>query len=125
MSLKVAATGKSASTHLLMLLCPLLCALVPAGGSTLSPEDSRSTAATLLPEDLTGTTIQLQPDLQTEAQTPTEAQTEAQTEALTDMQTQGVTSNYTGWSNALLLLLLFSLLQYFSVHEGQMVIFAY
>lgn len=113
MSLKVAATGKSASTHLLMLLCPLLCALVPAGGSTLSPEDSRSTAATLLPEDLTGTTIQLQPDLQTEAQTPTEAQTEAQTEALTDMQTQGVTSNYTGWSNALLLLLLFSLLQYF------------
>lgn len=113
MSLKVAATGKSASTHLLMLLCPLLCALVPAGGSTLSPEDSRSTVATLLPEDLTGTTIQLQPDLQTEAQTPTEAQTEAQTEALTDMQTQGVTSNYTGWSNALLLLLLFSLLQYF------------
>ncbi|KAL3976680.1 hypothetical protein ACER0C_020169 [Sarotherodon galilaeus] len=98
MSLKVAATGKSASTHLWMLLCPLLCALVPAGGSTLSPEDSRSTAATLLPEDLTGTTIQLQPDLQTEAQTPTEAQTESQTEALTDMQTQGVTSNYTGLS---------------------------
>lgn len=116
MSLKVGPTGKSASTHLRMLLCPLLCALVLAGGSTLSPEDLQSTAATLLPEDLTGTTTQLQPDLQTEAQTAAEAQTRAQSDALTDMQTQSVTSNYTGWFNTEVLL--FLLLNHPCVSEG-------
>lgn len=87
-----------------MLLCLLLCALVLAKGSTVSTEDSQSTITTSLPEDWTGTTIQLQPDLQTEAETPaeaqtdtqTEAQTEVTTEALTETQTKVITSNYTG-----------------------------
>lgn len=73
------------------LLFPLLCALVLAGGSTPSPEDPQSAAATPLPESWTGTTIQLQPDLQTEAQTQ-----EALT--LTDAPTQSTTGNYTGES---------------------------
>uniref|UniRef100_UPI0037E8ECEB sushi domain-containing protein 3 n=1 Tax=Semicossyphus pulcher TaxID=241346 RepID=UPI0037E8ECEB len=94
-----------------MLLCPLLCAVVLVRGSSLSPEDLQSIAATSLPEDTTpGTSIQLQPDLQTEAQVPTEAQTEAPTEVHTAAQTevktedktdkplQRTTSNYTGLS---------------------------
>ncbi|GAA6230466.1 sushi domain-containing protein 3-like [Lates japonicus] len=96
MSPKVGPTAQSASRHLWMLLCPLLCALVLA--------DSQSTVTTSLPEDWTGTTIQLQPDLQTEAETPaeaqtdtqTEAQTEVTTEALTETQTKVITNNYTG-----------------------------
>ncbi|XP_074481465.1 uncharacterized protein LOC141761756 [Sebastes fasciatus] len=97
MSPKVSPTLQSTGAHLWMLLWPLLCALVLARGSTLSPEDLQSTANTSLPsEDWTGTTaIQLQPDLQTETQMPMEAQTEAQTGAL---QTQSTTSNYTGLS---------------------------
>ncbi|XP_026183054.1 sushi domain-containing protein 3 [Mastacembelus armatus] len=98
MSLKVGPTGRSTSTHLWMLLCPLLCAVVLTRGSILSPEDVHSTAATPLPENWTSTTTQLQPDLQTEAQTSTEAQTEAQTETQTETQTQLITSNYTGLS---------------------------
>ncbi|XP_073337240.1 uncharacterized protein [Pagrus major] len=95
MPLKVGPTALSTGTHLWMLLCTLLCALVLASGSTLSPEDTQSTAATLLLEDSTGTMIQLQPDLQTEAQTQKEAQTEAVTEAVTEAPTQSTTSNYT------------------------------
>ncbi|XP_070848532.1 sushi domain-containing protein 3 [Chaetodon trifascialis] len=83
---------QSTGTRLWMLLCPLLCALVLARGSTLSPKDLQSTAATSLPENWTSTAIQLQPDLQTEAQTQAEAQT------LTDTPTQSTTSNYTGLS---------------------------
>ncbi|XP_035533798.1 sushi domain-containing protein 3 [Morone saxatilis] len=100
MSPKVAPTVQSTGTHLWLLLCPLLCALALARGSTLSPKDLQSTAAMSLPEDGTGTTFQLQPDLQTEAQmeAQTEAQTEVQTEALTDPPTQSITSNYTGLS---------------------------
>ncbi|XP_045928002.1 sushi domain-containing protein 3 isoform X1 [Micropterus dolomieu] len=94
MSPKVGPTAQSTGTHLWMLLCPVFCTLVLARGSTLSPEDSQSTAATSLLEDWTGSTIQLQPDLQTEAEGPTEAQTEA----LTDMPTQSTTRNYTGLS---------------------------
>lgn len=85
----------------MLLLLPLLCCLVLAQGSTLSPEDSRSTTAAMLPEDWTNTTVPLQPDLQTVGQTPTEepaeAPTEDQTEAPTEMQTQVFTNNYTGW----------------------------
>ncbi|XP_034529075.1 sushi domain-containing protein 3 [Notolabrus celidotus] len=94
-----------------MLLCPLLCAVVLVKGSTRSPQDLQSIAATSLLQDSTpGTTIQLQPDLQTVAQVPTEApaevQTEVQTEALTGAQSenktdkpvQKTTSNYTGLS---------------------------
>ncbi len=92
MSLKVGPSAQSSGIHLWMLLCPLLCAVVMAEGSTLSPEDLQSTGANSLPEDWIGTTIQLQPDLQTEAQT----QAEAQTDALTDTATQSTTSNYTG-----------------------------
>ncbi|XP_040886605.1 sushi domain-containing protein 3 [Toxotes jaculatrix] len=103
MSLKVGPTGQTTgSSSFWMLLCPLLCALVLAQGSTQSTEDLQSTATTSLPEDWTGTTIQLQPDLQTEAETQTEAQTEVRTEAttetLTETQTQSITSNYTGLS---------------------------
>lgn len=89
---KVGATGQSTNTHLWMLLCPLLCALTLAGGSTVSTEDWHSTTATPVLEEWTGTPIQLQPDLQTEAQSPTEAQTEPQTET----QTVTATRNYTG-----------------------------
>ena len=92
MFLKVGPTSQSAGTHLWMLLSSLLCVLVLARGSTLSPEGLQSIAATSLPEDWTGTTIQLQPDLQTETQTLTEAWTEAQT----DTQTPPATRNYTG-----------------------------
>lgn len=88
---KVGPTAQSTGTHLWMLLCPLLCALVQARGSTLSPEDSQSTVSESLPENWTGTIIQLQPDLQTETQMPTEAQTET-------LPTQSSTSNYTGQS---------------------------
>lgn len=94
MSPKVGPAGQSASTHLWMLLRPLLCALILAKGSTLSTEDLQSTTTMSLLEDWTGTTIQLQPDLQTEAGTPTDTQTEATT--LTETQTQSTTSNYTG-----------------------------
>ncbi|XP_029317509.1 uncharacterized protein LOC115028157 [Cottoperca gobio] len=87
MTPRVGATARSRAPPLWMLLCPLLCAGVQAGGSTLSPEDLQSTAATSLPEDRTGTSIQLQPDLQTEAQMSTEA-----------LQTASITSNYTGLS---------------------------
>ncbi|XP_040009000.1 sushi domain-containing protein 3 [Xiphias gladius] len=96
MSPKVGPAGQSASTHLWMLLRPLLCALILAKGSTLSTEDLQSTTTMSLLEDWTGTTIQLQPDLQTEAGTPTDTQTEATT--LTETQTQSTTSNYTGLS---------------------------
>ena len=89
---KVGPTALCTGTHLWMLLCTLLCALVLARGSTVSPEGAQSTAATSLPEDSTGTVIQLQPDLQTEAET----QTEAQTEAVTEAPTQSTTGNYTG-----------------------------
>ncbi|XP_054911607.1 sushi domain-containing protein 3 [Poeciliopsis prolifica] len=90
----------------MLLLLPLLCCLVLAQSSTLSPEDSRSTTAAMLPEDWTNTTVPLQPDLQTVAQTPAEeptedqtaAPTEDQTEAPTEMQTQVFTNNYTGMS---------------------------
>lgn len=92
MSSKVGATGQRASTHLWMLLCPLLSALMLAGGSTVSAEDLHSTTATPVLEEWTGTLIQQQPDLQTETQTATEAQTEAQTET----QTVPATRNYTG-----------------------------
>ncbi|XP_068163384.1 sushi domain-containing protein 3 [Antennarius striatus] len=68
-----------------MLLWPLLCTVVLIRGS------HQSTAATSLPEDWTDTTIQLQPDLQTE-----ELQTEVQT--TTVVVTQSATSNYTGLS---------------------------
>ncbi|XP_049422620.1 sushi domain-containing protein 3 [Epinephelus fuscoguttatus] len=95
MSPKVGPSTQTTGTHLWMLLCALLSAVVLARGSSLSPEDLQSTAATSLPEDWNRTTIQLQPDLQTEAQVPTEAQTEAQTESLP---TQSTTSNYTGLS---------------------------
>ncbi|XP_069012646.1 sushi domain-containing protein 3 [Embiotoca jacksoni] len=98
MFVKVGHISGGAGSHLRMLLCALLCALVLAGSSTLSPEDSQSTAAPSLPEDWTGSPIQLQPDLQTEAQTPTEVATEARTEARTEAQTQSVTNNYTGLS---------------------------
>ncbi|XP_068573081.1 sushi domain-containing protein 3 [Cebidichthys violaceus] len=92
MSPKVGPVARSTGGHLWMLLCLLLCALVLAGGSTLSPEDSQSTAGTSPPpEDWTGTAIRLQPDLQTETQARTEAQTEA-------LPTQSTTSNYTGLS---------------------------
>ncbi|XP_023206026.1 sushi domain-containing protein 3-like isoform X1 [Xiphophorus maculatus] len=86
----------------MLLLLPRLCCLVLAQGSTLSPEDSRSITAAMLPEDWTNTMVPLQPDLQTVAQTPTEepaeAPTEDQTEAPTEMQTQVFTNNYTGMS---------------------------
>ncbi|XP_027899907.1 sushi domain-containing protein 3 isoform X2 [Xiphophorus couchianus] len=86
----------------MLLLLPMLCCLVLAQGSTLSPEDSRSITAAMLPEDWTNTMVPLQPDLQTVAQTPTEepaeAPTEDQTEAPTEMQTQVFTNNYTGMS---------------------------
>ncbi|XP_008399640.1 sushi domain-containing protein 3 isoform X1 [Poecilia reticulata] len=96
---------RSGGSCLWMLLL-LLCCLVLAQGSTLSPEDSRSTTAAMLPEDWTSTMVPLQPDLQTVAQTPTqaptedqtEAPTEDQTEAPTEMQTQVFTNNYTGMS---------------------------
>ncbi|XP_047245880.1 sushi domain-containing protein 3 isoform X1 [Girardinichthys multiradiatus] len=102
MSLRDRSRSESAGSHLWMLLLPLLCTLLLAQGSTLSPEDSLSTAATMLPDDWTNTTAPLQPDLQTVYQTPTEepaeATTEDQTEALTEMQTQVFTNNYTGLS---------------------------
>ncbi|KAG8005789.1 Sushi domain-containing protein 3 [Nibea albiflora] len=90
MSPNVGPAAQSAGTHLWMLLCPLLCALALARGSTLSPEDLQSALATSLPEDWTATTVRLQPDLQTEAQTQTERQT--------DTPTQRTTNNYTGLS---------------------------
>lgn len=90
------------TSQLWTLLCPLLCALVLAGGSTVTPEDRQGAATTSLPEERTGTTVQLQPDLQTEAGTPagaeTEATTDSLTEAQTEAQTQSITSNYTGLS---------------------------
>ncbi|KAM4569299.1 uncharacterized protein PAE49_008831 isoform 1-T2 [Odontesthes bonariensis] len=118
MPLKDGRNGESADSNLWMLLCPLFCYLVMARGSTLSPDGLQSIAATSLPEDWLSTTVQLQPDLETEAQTlteaPTEGQadalteaqtealtvapTEAQTEALTEVQTQIITNNYTGLS---------------------------
>ncbi|XP_056878667.1 uncharacterized protein zgc:162331 [Takifugu flavidus] len=73
-------------------LCLLLSVLVLVGGSTPAPEGERSTTATW--EDWTGTTIQLQPDLQTEVQTPTAPRTESPT----DRPTPSSTSNYTGLS---------------------------
>lgn len=88
MSPEVGATGTS--SHLWMLLCPLLCALMPAGGSTVSSEDLQSATVTPVLEEWTSTLIQLQPDLQTETQTPTDAQTETQTVP--------ATRNYTGQS---------------------------
>ncbi|XP_014886050.1 sushi domain-containing protein 3 isoform X2 [Poecilia latipinna] len=95
-------SGGSCLWMLLLLLLPLLCCLVLAQGSTLSPEDSRSTTAAMMPEDWTSTMVPLQPDLQTVAQTsteePEEVPTEDQTETPTEMQTQVFTNNYTGMS---------------------------
>ncbi|AWO97772.1 putative sushi domain-containing protein 3-like [Scophthalmus maximus] len=103
MSPKVGPTGRGTSTHLWMLLWPLLCAPALAEGTAPSTVDPQSAGgATSLPEDWTITTLQLQPDLQTEAMTLTEAQAEGRTgpttEALTETQTRGITSNYTGLS---------------------------
>ncbi|KAG7496796.1 hypothetical protein JOB18_025125 [Solea senegalensis] len=108
MSPKVACTNQStsSSSHLWMLLLllllllfePLLCALVLGEGSTLSTQDTQSNNTESLPEEWTGTTIQLQPDLQTEAETPTEALTESLTGTVAEIQTQSITSNYTGLS---------------------------
>jgi len=118
MPLKDGRTSESADSNLWMLLCPLFCYVVLVRGSTLSPDGLQSIAATSLPENWLSTTVQLQPDLETEAQTlteaPTEAQadalteaqtealtvapTEAQTEALTEVQSQIITNNYTGQS---------------------------
>lgn len=91
---KVGPAAQIAGAHLRVLLIPLLCVLVLTSGSTLSPEESQGSTASPQPESWTGTTIQLQPDLQTESLTPTDAQTEAQTET----QTPSATNNYTGWS---------------------------
>uniref|UniRef100_A0A7N6BBK9 Sushi domain-containing protein n=1 Tax=Anabas testudineus TaxID=64144 RepID=A0A7N6BBK9_ANATE len=91
MSPNMGPTGQSTSSHLWMLLYPLLSALVLATGSAVATEDMESTTATSVLEEWTGTPIQLQPDLQTEAQTPTETQTETQTPL-------PATRNYTGRS---------------------------
>ncbi|KAM4523277.1 uncharacterized protein V3H82_001544 isoform 2-T3 [Fundulus diaphanus] len=103
MSLRDRSSNKISGCHLWMMLLPLLCSLFLARVSTLSTEDSQSTAAMMLPEDWTSsTTVPLQPDLQTVAQTPTEepadAPTEDQMEVLTELQTQIFTNNYTGLS---------------------------
>lgn len=89
---KVGPVTHRSGSRLWMLLCLLLGALVLAGGTTLSPVDLQSPAATSLQEDWASTTVMLQPDLQTEAQT--------QTEAVTDTPTQRTTGNYTGEQSA-------------------------
>lgn len=94
MSQKVGPITQSRPGYLWMRLCLLLGALLLAKGSTLTAEDLQNTATVPLPEDWTGTTVQLQPDLQTEAQT----QTEAPTEALTETPAVRTTGNYTGES---------------------------
>ncbi|XP_076010422.1 uncharacterized protein LOC143003549 [Genypterus blacodes] len=71
--------------HLWTLLCHLLCTVVLVRGSTPNPADLQMSNTTS-PEDWTSTTIQLQPDLQTEAQTAKAAQTES----------PNPTRNYTG-----------------------------
>ncbi|KAM9845839.1 uncharacterized protein ACBR49_010835 [Aulostomus maculatus] len=91
---KVGPTPQTTGIQLWMLLSPLVCVLVLARGSTLSPEDLQNATAMSLPGNWSATTTQLQPDLQTEAQTPTETKTDDQTET----QTPAVTSNYTGLS---------------------------
>lgn len=97
---KVGPVTRCSGSQLWMLLCLLLGALVLAAGTTLSPVDLQSPAATPLREDWASTTVVLQPDLQTEAQTQTEGQTDAQTEPVTDTPTQRTTGNYTGEQSA-------------------------
>ncbi|XP_037099508.1 uncharacterized protein zgc:162331 [Syngnathus acus] len=60
-----------------LLLSALLCALAPSRGSELSSEDLRNATddVTPPPEEWTGTTVQMQPDLQTEVETELETQT--------------------------------------------------
>lgn len=97
---KVGPVTRCSGSQLWMLLCLQLGALVLSAGTTLSPVDLQSPAATSLQEDWASTTVMLQPDLQTEAQTQTEVQTdaptEAVTEAVTDTPTKRTTGNYTG-----------------------------
>ncbi|XP_004082966.1 microtubule-associated serine/threonine-protein kinase 3 isoform X1 [Oryzias latipes] len=67
----------NSSTVFWLLLCPLLSSMVLATGPPLTPKDFESPTAALSLGDGVGTTVQLQPDLQTEPQTPSEAPTAA------------------------------------------------
>ncbi|XP_077400663.1 uncharacterized protein LOC144035109 isoform X2 [Vanacampus margaritifer] len=81
------------SPRVWVLLSPLLCALVLSRGSELSPEDLRNSTADVTPPptpgEWAGTTVQVQPDLQTEGRATT---------AQTELETQSPTSNYSGLS---------------------------
>ncbi|XP_068611615.1 sushi domain-containing protein 3 [Brachionichthys hirsutus] len=90
MFLRPGPSSGTTGSHFWMLLWPLLWASALTRGFSPSPEHLQSTAATSPPpEDWTGTTIGLQPDLQTDLQT--EARTAVPAAG-------GTTSDYTGLS---------------------------